>query len=73
MTVKRKMIVTMNMIEFSGAIYRTEYVTVCQSMTRIDTPIVVCFLLLLFAMEIATEQRKLSVTIIFDINEHLLF
>lgn len=41
MTAKRKMIVTMNMIEFSGAIYRTEYVTVCQSMTRIDTPIAV--------------------------------
>lgn len=44
------MIVTMNMIGFSGGIYRTEYVTVCQSMTRIDTPIAVCFLLLLFAV-----------------------
>lgn len=33
----------MNMIGFSGVIYRTEYVTVCQSMTRIDTPIAVCF------------------------------
>lgn len=40
----------MNMIGFSGVIYRTEYVTVCQSMTRIDTPIAVCFLLLLFAV-----------------------
>ena len=67
------MIVTINMIGFSGVIYRTEYVTVCQSMTRIDTPIVVCFLLLLFAMEIATEQRKLSVTINIDNNEHHQF
>ena len=50
MTVKRRMIEMMNMLGFSGAIYRTEYVTVCQSMTRIDTPIVVCFLLLLFAV-----------------------
>ena len=41
MTAKRKMIVTMNMIEFRWAIYRTEYVTVCQPMTRIDTPIAV--------------------------------
>ena len=40
----------MNMIGFSGMIYRTEYVTACQSMTRIDTPIAVCFLLLLFAV-----------------------
>ena len=50
MIAKRTMIEMMNMIEFSGMIYRTEYVTVCQSMTRIDTPIVVCFLLLLFAV-----------------------
>ena len=48
----------MNMIGFSGEIYRTEYVTVCQSMTRIDTPIAVCFLLLLFAVEITTEREK---------------
>ena len=41
MTVKRRMIEMMNMIGFSGTIYRTEYVTVCQPMTRIDTPIVV--------------------------------
>ena len=73
MTAKRKMIVTMNMIEFRGAIYRTEYAMICQPMTRIDTPIVVCFLLLLFAMEIATEQRKLSVTINIDNNEHHQF
>ena len=39
MTAKRKMIVTMNMIEFRGAIYRTEYAMICQPMTRIDTPI----------------------------------
>ena len=44
------MIEMMDTNGFSGAIYRTEYVTVCQSMTRIDTPIVVCFLLLLFAV-----------------------
>ena len=41
MTAKRKMIEMMNMMGFSGAIYRTEYVTACQPMTRIDTPIVV--------------------------------
>lgn len=41
MTAKRKMIVTMNMIEFRGAIYRTEYAMICHSMTRIDTPIAV--------------------------------
>ena len=52
MTAKRKMIVTMNMIEFRGAIYRTEYAMICQPMTRIDTPIAVCFLLLLFAVKI---------------------
>ena len=73
MTAKRKMIVTMNMIEFRGVIYRTEYAMICQPMTRIDTPIAVCFLLLLFAMEIATEQRKLSVTINIDNNEHHQF
>ena len=63
----------MDMIGFSGVIYRTEYAMICQSMTRIDTPIAVCFLLLLFAMEIATEQRKLSVTINIDNNEHHQF
>ena len=31
----------MNMIGFSEAIYRTEYATVCQPMTRMDTPIAV--------------------------------
>ena len=73
MTAKRKMIVMMDMIGFSGAIYRTEYVTICQPMTREDTPIAVCFFVLLFAVEIATEQRKLSVTINIDNNEHHQF
>ena len=58
MIAKRTMIEMMNMIEFSGMIYRTEYVTVCQSMTRIDTPIVVCFLLLLFAVETPTKEKN---------------
>ena len=58
MTAKRKMIEIMDMIGFNGVIYRTEYVTVCQSMTRIDTPIAVCFLLLLFAVEKPTEQEN---------------
>ena len=49
----------MNIIGFSGVIYRTEYVTVCQSMTRIDTPIVVCFLLLLFAVETPTKEKNM--------------
>ncbi len=43
---------------FSGAIYRTEYATVCQPMTRIDTPIAVCFFVLLFAVEM---PRKLKI------------
>ena len=59
----------MNMIGFSGEIYRTEYVTVCQSMTRIDTPIAVCFLLLF----LQCEQRKICVTINIDNNEHHQF
>ena len=29
----------MDMIGFSGVIYRTEYAMICQSMTRIDTPL----------------------------------
>ena len=40
-TAKIKMIEMMDMIGFSGAIYRTECATTCQSMTRIDTPIAV--------------------------------
>ena len=31
----------MNMMRFSRAIYNIEYATVCQPMTRIDTPIAV--------------------------------
>ena len=31
----------MDMIGFSGAIYRTNYAMICQSMTRIDPPIAV--------------------------------
>ena len=38
---KRTMIEMMNMMGFSGAIYRTEYAMICQPMTRIDTPIAV--------------------------------
>ena len=41
MTARRKMIEIMDMIGFSGAIYRTDYAMICQSMTRIDTPIAV--------------------------------
>ena len=41
MTAKRKMIVIVDMIDFSGAIYRTEYAMICHSMTRMDTPIAV--------------------------------
>ena len=48
----------MDMIGFSGAIYRTEYAMICQPMTRIDTPIAVCFLLLLFAVETPMKQEK---------------
>ena len=29
----------MDMVGFSGAIYRIGYATVCQPMTRMDTPI----------------------------------
>lgn len=31
----------MDMIEFCGVIYRTEYAMICQPKTRIDTPIAV--------------------------------
>ena len=41
----------MNTIGFSEANYNTRYAMICQPMTRIDTPIAVCFLLLLFAVE----------------------
>ena len=35
------MIVIVDMIDFSGSIYRTKYATICYSMTRMDTPIAV--------------------------------
>lgn len=41
MIAKRTMIEMMNMIGFSGTIYRTEYAMTCQPMTRVDTPIAV--------------------------------
>ncbi len=39
---------------------------ICQSMTRIDTPIAVCFLLLLFAVKI--WQRLIKNTEITDVG-----
>lgn len=59
MTAKRKMIVMMDMIGLCGVIYRTEYAMICQPMTRIDTPIAVCFLLLLFAVETPTKEKNM--------------
>ena len=59
MTTERKMIVMMDMICFSGVIYRIEYAMICHTMIRVDTPIAVCFLLLLFAVEILTEQGNM--------------
>lgn len=59
MTAKRKMIVMMDMIGFSGMIYRIGYATICQSMTRMDTPIAIYLLLLLFAVEIPTKQENM--------------
>ena len=49
----------MNMIEFRVAIYRTEYAMICHAMTRIDTSIAVCFLLLLFAVETPTKEKNM--------------
>ena len=49
----------MDMTGFSGAIDRTEYAMACQPMTREDTPIVVCFLLLLFAVETPTKEKNM--------------
>ena len=57
MTTKRKMIVTVDMIGFRGVIYCTEYAMICQYMTRIDTPIAVCFFLLLFAVETPSKLK----------------
>lgn len=52
------MIVMIDMIGFSGAIYRTEYAMICQPMTREDTPIAVWFLLFLFAVVKPMEQEN---------------
>lgn len=41
MIAKRKMSIMMDITGFSGAIDRTEYATVCQPMTRMDTLIAV--------------------------------
>ena len=49
---KRETTMIKDIIGFSGAIHNTEYAMICQSMTRIDTPIAICFLLLLFAVKI---------------------
>lgn len=54
---KREITMIKDIIGFSGAIHNTEYAMICQSMTRIDTPIAVCFLLLLFAMETPTKEK----------------
>ena len=48
----------MDMIGLCGVIYRTEYAMICQPMPRIDTPITVWFLLLLFAVETPAEQEN---------------
>ena len=49
----------MNTIGFSEANYNTRYAMICQPMTRIDTPIAVCFLLLLFAVETPTKEKNM--------------
>ena len=49
----------MDIIGFCGVIYRTEYAMICQPMTRVDAPIAVWFFVLLFAVEIATEQENM--------------
>ena len=55
-----------DIIGFSGAIHNTEYAMICQSMTRIDTPIAICFLLLLFAVKI--RQRLMGIEQITDVG-----
>ena len=49
----------MNTIGFGGVIYSTRYAMICHAMTRIDTPITVCFLLLLFAVETPTKEKNM--------------
>ena len=56
----------MNTIGFRGVICRTKYAMICHAMTRIDTPIAVCFLLLLFAVKI--WQRLIKITKITDVG-----
>ena len=58
MTAKRKMIEMMDMIGFCEVIYRIGYATICQPMTRMDTSIAVCPLLLLFAVETTMKKGK---------------
>ena len=57
----------MNMIGFGGVFYSTRYAMICHAMTRIDTPIAVCFLLLLFAVKI--WQRVMKMEQITDVGE----
>ena len=64
---KREITMIKDIIGFSGAIHNTEYAMICQSMTRIDTPIAVCFLLLLFAVKI--WQRLMEMEQITDVGE----
>ena len=66
MTMKRETTMIKDIIGFSGAIHNTEYAMICQSMTRIDTPIAVCFLLLLFAVKI--WQRLMGMAQITDVG-----
>ena len=55
----------MNTIGFNGVICRTKYAMIWRPMTRIDTPIAVCFLLLLFAVGIVRIVCKCSQTVSF--------
>ena len=55
-----------NIIGFSDAIYNTEYAMICQPMTCIDSPIAVCFFLLLFAVKI--RQRLMEMEQITDVG-----
>ena len=48
----------MDMIGFCRTIYRIGYATICRHMTRMDTPIAVCSLLLLFAVEIPMKKKN---------------
>ena len=43
---------------FSEVNYNTQYAMICQPMTRVDTPIAVCFLLFLFAVETPTKEKN---------------